>query len=349
MDVSPALAMYDNETAAAPFRHHQHRFSSAVRAPQRRANTQGKLLYAMTQRDDHDHPTWISDFVNEIVQRVCDMEGDNASSFDLETRVAKRARVLQECVELHDEAGDNVDCGVHGESGSSDSLPLSVLPVLASVPIHSVHPVIPDGHDRPDVHERPVLRACDFGERPILVWDTETAGLSEPAICQLSYILIKDRTLHEYDKVLKLPSGIRMSSTATRMHGITGEAAAASGLEPEPELRSFLTQVRCVLQSGGGVVGHNVGFDCRAFAFTCSKLGMDIEFPSKTSMLDTMILSKPYSDVLDKNGRRKQYRLPELYERLFGSPPDWARLHDSMEDVRVTALCFLQGRKRAWW
>lgn len=199
----------------------------------------------------------------------------------------------------------------------------------------------------PALHDRPAILPHEFGTRPTLVWDTETAGLGAPGICQLSYILIEDGKLTEYDKILRLPMHVRMSSKATSIHRITAEASAA-GAHAAPELLSFWEVAQRVMRSGGEVVGHNVAFDCRAFDFTCEKLGFTREL-QHTHMIDTMVLSKPYTHLRNVRGHPKQYRLAELYERLFGAPPDWARLHDSLEDVRVTALCFREGRRIGWW
>lgn len=196
-------------------------------------------------------------------------------------------------------------------------------------------------------HDRPAILPHEFGTRPTLVWDTETAGLGAPGICQLSYILIEDGKLTEYDKILKLPEKVRMSSQATSIHRITAEASAA-GTHASPELLSFWELAQRVMRSGGEVVGHNVAFDCRAFEFTCAKLGLTHEL-KHTHMVDTMALSKPHTHLRNVRGHPKQYRLSELYERLFGAPPDWARLHDSLEDVRVTTLCFREGRRIGWW
>ena len=196
-------------------------------------------------------------------------------------------------------------------------------------------------------HDRPPILPGDFGDRAVLIWDTETAGLSNPGICQLSYILIENGTITEYDKILKLPKQVCMSSTATSIHRITAEASA-SGADAEPELIDFWDLTWRIISSGGHVVGHNVSFDCRAFSFTCAKLGLTHSM-THTDMIDTMALSKPHTHLRNVRGYPKQYRLSELYERLFGAPPDWARLHDSLEDVRVTALCYREGQRIGWW
>ena len=199
----------------------------------------------------------------------------------------------------------------------------------------------------PPPADQPPLRAEDFGDKPVLVWDTETAGLGNPGICQLSYLLVEGGRITESDLILKLPPGVHMSPDAVKIHRITSEASAA-GADPGPELIAFWKLVERVQAAGGVAVGHNIGFDCRAFTFSCQKLGLTQEMDSKY-MLDTMLLSKPYSPLLNARGAVKNFRLSELYTHLFGAPPSWAQLHNAAADVRVTALCFLEGRRRGWW
>ena len=194
---------------------------------------------------------------------------------------------------------------------------------------------------------QPALRAEDLGDKPVLVWDTETAGLGQPGICQLSYILSENGTITEYDRILKLPPTVRMSPAAVNIHKITAEASAA-GSDPGPELLLFWKTVQRVLAAGGTVVGHNVNFDTGAFNFSCSKLGLTNELDAR-HFLCTMQQSKQHSHLVNARGFPKQFKLSELYERLYGEPPRWARLHNSLDDVKVTALCFTAGRREGWW
>jgi len=194
---------------------------------------------------------------------------------------------------------------------------------------------------------QPALRAEDLGEKPVLVFDTETAGLSTPGICQLSYVLSENGTLTEYDRVLKLPPTVRMSSAAVNIHKITAEASAV-GSDPGPELLLFWQTVQRVLAAGGTVVGHNVSFDAKAFNFSCNKLGLTNELDAR-HFLCTMQSSKAHSHLLNARGHPKMFKLGELYTRLYGEPPKWATLHNSLDDVKVTALCFAAGRREGWW
>lgn len=182
----------------------------------------------------------------------------------------------------------------------------------------------------------------------VLVWDTESSGLSSPAVCQLSYVILKPGgEIVEYDKILKLPKGVRMSPDATKIHKITAEMAA-KGADTAVELTKFFDLVAEIIQEGGKVVAHNAQFDVRAINFTAEKFEMTQQLQVSDCMC-TMRSSSPHSPLKTSNGRRKPFKLAELYNHLFGQPPAWAELHNSLDDSRVLALCYLEGRKESWW
>ena len=197
--------------------------------------------------------------------------------------------------------------------------------------------------------ERPELDPASFN-RPTLVFDTETAGLGKPGICQLAYVLYENATVSEYNKILRLPAGVRIAKQAEAVHGIT-QARSDAGAPAEPELRAFRALVDRLLTSTprGVVLGHNVSFDCRAFNYSSAELGLDLTPLEAGDMLCTMSASSKHSPLKTVNNRRKQFRLSELYEHLFGAPPDFARLHNALDDVHVTALCYRKGLDRGWW
>lgn len=198
-------------------------------------------------------------------------------------------------------------------------------------------------------NERPELDPASF-TRPTLVWDTETAGLGKPGIVQLAYILYENGTVTEYDRILRLPPGVRIAKQAEAVHKIT-QARSDAGAPAEPELRAFHDLITRLMTCTprGVMVGHNISFDCRAFNFTASELGLDLTPLEAGDMLCTMTASSKHSPLKTTNGRRKPFRLSELYEHLFGASPEWARLHNALDDVHVTALCYKKGSDRGWW
>ena len=57
----------------------------------------------------------------------------------------------------------------------------------------------------------------------------------------------------------------------------------------------------------------------------------------------------PFCGLTNKRGGPKPPRNSELYEMLHGDFPHWAKLHDSLDDVRVTAHNFKEGCEKGWW
>jgi len=204
-----------------------------------------------------------------------------------------------------------------------------------------------DAEDLPPLNVMPPLDTLEL-KKPVLIFDTETAGLGAPAICQLSYICMRPGdAVVEYDKILKLPDGIKMSPDAVKIHRVTASMSAA-GADPVQELEAFFNLVSEIKDKGGQIVAHNATFDVRAVNFTADNVGMTQTLKA-TDVMCTMRCSSAHSPLRTSNGRRKPFRLCELYAHLFGRPPVWARLHSAIDDSRVLALCFFEGAKLGWW
>jgi DNA polymerase III epsilon subunit-like protein len=197
-----------------------------------------------------------------------------------------------------------------------------------------------------EVHQKPVIPADAF-PNPVLCWDTETSGFKPASICQLAYQLYRDGTVTYYDKILQLPKGVKIHSSAKEKHGISDEMSAA-GAPAGPELLAFWKLVQEVYEAGGVVVGHNVSFDCNAFTVSAEQQGLTQEL-DKDKMFDTMKMSSQKSTLKNKVGRKKQFNLAELYEALYGSPPSWAKLHSAGDDVHVTISAYYKGQLEGWW
>lgn len=155
--------------------------------------------------------------------------------------------------------------------------------------------------------------------------------------------------------MLRLPDGVRMSSSATRVHGILASDCEERGEDALPRLLGLLRLCSLVVRRcGGRVVGHNLSFDIRAVDASLDRLGsserLGAVLARPRTTVDTMRLSLPYSPLKNRAGRTKAFRLDELYVHLFGrSACEWASLHDAMDDVRVTVACYEEGVRRGWW
>ena len=192
------------------------------------------------------------------------------------------------------------------------------------------------------------------GHKPALIFDTETTGLKPAIVCQLAYMVVEGGTVTtEYDQLLKLPAGVRIGKQAQAVHGVSNNDCATHGVDPREALEAFARECSRILSAGGRIAAHNSKFDVRAIRET--RLAHNIIDCGENQTLEdrdtfcTMAMSKAYSPLVDKSGRRKAFRNEELYFYLFGSPPSWARLHNALDDVRVTALNYSAGLSRGWW
>jgi DNA polymerase III epsilon subunit-like protein len=191
----------------------------------------------------------------------------------------------------------------------------------------------------PERPRRPELDVEVFGEKTVLVFDTETASLHTPAVVQLAYALVEDGVVQTYSKILQRPRGVRMDQKSVEIHGISAEASDA-GACPLAELQSFHSLATRVVGRGGVVVAHNARFDANAFNFTCTKLHSSVRLdPGR--LFCTMRETKFLCNLRNKRGHRKPFfNNEELFSFLRGAPPTWARLHDAEDDVWVTLLSY---------
>jgi DNA polymerase III epsilon subunit-like protein len=180
----------------------------------------------------------------------------------------------------------------------------------------------------------------------VVVFDTETTGLKPAIICQLAYIVIENgAVVHEVDRILKLPDGVKIQRKAQEIHKISNEMCSRSGLDAEEALSEFLCLCRSVLAEAGTLVAHNSSFDSRAILETCEQWDLYCDFDND-NVFCTLKESKHFSPLVNKAGHKKAFRNDELYTFFYGQSPDFATLHNALDDVRVTALNLAAGVER---
>lgn len=194
---------------------------------------------------------------------------------------------------------------------------------------------------------------CDGSGPPrYLVFDTETSGDSGPQLAiQLAFIVYDDlhRELFKLDKYLMLPPSRTISYVAQRIHKISNGFLSEHGTHPVPELTVFFEWVDRVFQAGGSIVSHNAAFDSRVVTNTAKEWGLARELDASDCFC-TMQEAKRHCGLTNKRGAPKPPKNIELYRALFsGSEPNVGRLHDALNDVRVTAASFKAGAERGWW
>lgn len=170
----------------------------------------------------------------------------------------------------------------------------------------------------------------------IVVFDTETNGIGTfhpptQDLLQLSWI-IKSDDIHEKNYFIRgataisdsVPHDIKLSDLTHDFNIVIDE---------------FMTD----LKNADKIVAHNLAFDVGILVHECNKRYIPTFFLQKLiqdkgfcTMKNTIELCK----LPKKRGYGYKYpKLMELYYKLFSEPPN-AKLHDALEDCRVTLACY---------
>lgn len=184
-----------------------------------------------------------------------------------------------------------------------------------------------------------------------LFFDTETTGLPRdykapisqldnwPRIVQIAWMLYnKDgNKLSEESRIVR-PEGFEIPIEASNIHGITTEKAIAVGLPLVEVLKEF----KEILEKSKCLVAHNMSYDIKIIQaeFLRNNLTSDIDSKkticTKETSTNFCAIDGPYG--------YKWPRLSELYTKLFAA--ELKDSHDALVDVRATALCFWEMKKR---
>tara|TARA_B110000046_G_scaffold197_1_gene274 strand:- start:1803 stop:2435 length:633 start_codon:yes stop_codon:yes gene_type:complete len=184
-----------------------------------------------------------------------------------------------------------------------------------------------------------------------LVFDVETNGGSPQRCIELAFVVLDavGREVDAFQAYWYLPPGVCISPGAARVHGIDDNKLKCEGVASGPGLARFFAWVDAVrAHPAGRVVAHNAAFDAPVVTREAAALGWARAL-DKADCLCTMRASMAHEHWADAAGRPKPPKNAELYARLHGAPPHWAKLHAALDDVRITACNFRQGRARGWW
>ena len=182
-------------------------------------------------------------------------------------------------------------------------------------------------------------------------FDTESSGLGETArVVQmaLGFFASDGTPLRFYNKLWKLPKGVRMSPASQKIHKISHSRIETLGVHPKAQL-VHLEQVFSVLRSKGiRIVAFNKKFDVRLLAQTARLEG--VKWTLQTDhVLCTMTESRVHCPLRTLDGNKKGFTNSELYVHFFGRIPPDVPLHDAEADIRITASTHLMGRRKSWW
>lgn len=163
----------------------------------------------------------------------------------------------------------------------------------------------------------------------LLVWDTETTGLTlhpaaalakQPRIIEFGAVLLCGVTgavLGEFSQLIH--PGEPVSAEITKITGITNDALAG-----QPTLAAYLPELRRAFGGARAMVAHNLEFDRNVLGYELQRLGVD-DFPWPSGAHCTMALYTP------DWGRNP--KLSELYLALLGRP--LAQTHRALDDVKA--------------
>jgi len=184
-----------------------------------------------------------------------------------------------------------------------------------------------------------------------LFFDTETTGLPRnwrapvedlsnwPRMVQLAYLLYDDEgsLLSGADHII-VPDGFVIPADASGIHGITHEKALREGKPLAEVLNIFLD---CLGRSDT-IVAHNISFDEKIVGAELLRHGMTNMLPEKNRIC-TMLGSTEFCQLPGPYGY-KWPKLAELYRFLFNT--DFVDAHNAAEDIKVTAQCFWELRRK---
>lgn len=196
----------------------------------------------------------------------------------------------------------------------------------------------------------------------VLFFDTETTGLPKPSLSrgdkaqphtiQLAFLLaIGDLNanngaywpLMEQCCIIKMPSNVTSHPKAFEAHKIPDKVSHNHGISPNIVYPAF----RCALSHASLQVAHNYDFDVQLMNIGFSRQLKDAHIimdsvPSLCTMKKTTGICK----ISFPSGGRgyKWPTLEELHKFLFGESFEGA--HDALVDVRATARCYFELKRR---
>lgn len=202
-----------------------------------------------------------------------------------------------------------------------------------------------------DYREKRIRELEDLLSYEYLFFDTETTGLPKnynaptsdlnnwPRLVQISWLEydINQKIINERNFIIK-PNGFVIPNDSIRIHGITNEKALKEGVELSVALRKFSDYAR----HAKTIIGHNLEYDENIVGAEFIRSGIKNTLNGKTKIC-TMKSSTNYCAIRNSYGF-KYPTLDELHKKLFNTNFEGA--HNSLNDVRATAKCFWELKKK---
>ncbi len=184
-----------------------------------------------------------------------------------------------------------------------------------------------------------------------LFFDTETTGLPRnwkspvtdlnnwPRLVQLAFLYYdKEGGLIASGNHIILPEGFIIPKETAKIHGITTERAAREGVQ----LSRVLNQFNEFVTTANYLVAHNMNFDEKIVGCEFLRNKMPNSITAKRKIC-TMHSTTEFCNIPGNYGP-KWPKLSELHFKLFQK--NFEEAHDASVDIRATAKCFWELKKR---
>jgi DNA polymerase III subunit epsilon len=193
----------------------------------------------------------------------------------------------------------------------------------------------------------------------ILVYDTETNGLTKPQLpvghpeqphlVQLGALLLTDtgKEVSSVDLIVR-PDNWTIPDVAAKVHGITTGIAKEVGV-PLATVLSAFAQLRAI---AGEIVAYNIDFDDLVMRAAFHRLGKAPSHPGPDKRTCCMTLASPIVNLPPTDRMRaagftknKPPNLTEAYQFFFGKPFK-GDAHAAIHDCRAAAEILFEIRRR---
>ena len=185
-----------------------------------------------------------------------------------------------------------------------------------------------------------------------LIFDVESTGLAQwnlssqeptqPDIIQLGALLHDgEQEVDFIDTLVHPPWPWEMSAETEAVHGISRERIASEGVPTTEVMEKFLKLV----SRADTLVCHNTQFDAKLIRTALHRCGYveSLEMMMNKDFYCTMKRSTKFCNIPGKRGP-KWPKLIELHRILFNE--DFEGAHSAIVDVRATARCYFELRRR---
>ena len=178
--------------------------------------------------------------------------------------------------------------------------------------------------------------------KPILVFDTETTGLSKPFPVSTAIVLVSPEleVVDKWYSLVKLPDGVTVEDGAYNIHKISTERANAEGITPEELLRVFDEK----LAQSESFAAYNFPYDNGVMRNVYGFVrGETSDVYNSTPNYCLMRLARDFCRIPGgTGGNYRQLKLFQAYRRIVGVPlASVYNAHNALDDSLAAADIYI--------